>query len=143
MKWKALQSERGVTLLEIVVSMTILFIVLIVAFPLFTQSQRSSSVSSNMLDATYIAQKKMEDVYHLSTSIPFQQVETALAPMKRMAETEKTLQMEEAADGYYIELTLTKPDGGLSTIIVKVFQNSDKQDLEAQMETIYRWETEA
>ncbi|WP_431029586.1 hypothetical protein [Lysinibacillus sp. LZ02] len=65
---KLLKSEKGITLLETVVSLLLISIILISFFSFFVQSKKTNSSSESISEATYIAQKEMEQIYTLSKS---------------------------------------------------------------------------
>lgn len=138
--WNEVHSERGITLIEILASIAILSLIIMTFLPMFTQSMRSTKVSSDTMDATYIAQSTMEEVYNVSMSHPFKDASEQLSEMTFIGiENDKNL-LAQYKDGAYIELSLGKPFNGLSNVIVRVYTDETKSELKAQMETIYRWE---
>lgn len=57
------KNERGISLLEVVVSLLLISIILISFFGLFIQSKKTGKTSEEIVDATYVAQETMEYVY--------------------------------------------------------------------------------
>jgi Tfp pilus assembly protein PilE len=137
---KRICSERGITLIEIIASIAILTLIIMTFIPMFTQSMRSTKLSTDMLDATYIAQSTMENVYHLTTSYPFIEAVTHVDDMTFLGKEDKWYRYVQYKEGSYIELLVEEPDHELSNVLVKVYSDDSKKKLEAQMETIYRWE---
>ncbi|MDL4841681.1 type IV pilus modification PilV family protein [Aquibacillus rhizosphaerae] len=65
---KRLLSSKGMTLVEILASIMILSIIVVTFLTLFIQSARTNSISEDIMDATYVAQTQMEEIYNLSTT---------------------------------------------------------------------------
>lgn len=139
-KWKDIFSERGITLVEIIASIAILSLIILTFVPIFTQSMRSSKAASDMLDSTYLAQTVMENVYQLTTEYQFNEAVNHVDEMTFIGSKDDWYQYVQYKDGTYIELLIEKPDDELSHVLVKVYADDTKSKLEAQMETIYRWE---
>jgi type II secretory pathway pseudopilin PulG len=139
-KWFKIHSERGITLVEIIASIAILSLVILTFLPLFTQSMRSAKVASDMLDSTYLAQSTLEDVYHLTTAYPFSEAVNHVDDMTFLGTEDEWYKYVQYKDGTYIELLIEEPDNELSNVLVKVYSDDTKSKLEAQMETVYRWE---
>ena len=139
-KWKVIHSETGITLIEIIASVAILSLIVITFLPMFTQSMRTTKSSSDMMDATYLAQSTMEEVYHVSTSYPFTEAADQLDDMAFMGTENEWSRFVQYKEGAFIELSLKKPENGLSNVVTKIYSDDTKSKLKAQMETIYRWE---
>ena len=60
---RLLKEERGVYLLEVVASIILITIILISFFGFFLQSKKTHVASESIVDATYIAQQYMEEIY--------------------------------------------------------------------------------
>lgn len=60
---KLLKEERGISLVEVVASLVLITIILISFFSFFVQSKKTHVASESIVDATYIAQQEMEEVY--------------------------------------------------------------------------------
>lgn len=140
MKWilQYTRNARGVTLVEILASLVILSVILVVFVPLFGHSMTSTKVSEDMLDATYVAQTTMEELHQQMTTLN----ETSISSLKNITylrkDTERYYYKKETSDAY-IEISIKAPVDGLSSVLVKVYPNSGKSKLLAQMETINRW----
>lgn len=59
-------NDRGLTLIEVIASLVIISIILISLLGLFVQSKKTNVSSEGIHDATYEAQKAMEQLYTLS-----------------------------------------------------------------------------
>lgn len=60
---KLLRSELGFSLLEMVVSILLIGVILISFFGIFIQSKKAGVTSEEIIDATYVAQLTMEELY--------------------------------------------------------------------------------
>ena len=65
-KFKLPLNEKGVTLVEVIASLVLLTILLISFFTLFVQSSKTTKSSAQIVDATYLAQTEMEEIYKFS-----------------------------------------------------------------------------
>lgn len=60
-----LKEERGISLVEVVASVVLITIILISFFSFFIQSKKTHIASESIVDATYIVQQEMEELYGL------------------------------------------------------------------------------
>ncbi|MRH42961.1 prepilin-type N-terminal cleavage/methylation domain-containing protein [Aquibacillus halophilus] len=135
LKW--LYNSKGLTLVEVMASITILSIIIVSFLALFIQSARTNQISQDITDATYIAQTEMEKIYNLSnTSDGYCSAVSTLA-----AETCEDYTLYKDVEGYYVEIQLFQPDpdNDIGNVLVKVYEDNSLSKLEAQMETIYSW----
>ncbi|MGE7665099.1 type IV pilus modification PilV family protein [Ureibacillus composti] len=65
---KILNNNRGITLIEAIVSLLLITIILISFYGMFIQSKKTNSNAESISDATYLAQTEMEKVYQISKS---------------------------------------------------------------------------
>ncbi|MBO1004019.1 type IV pilus modification PilV family protein [Pseudogracilibacillus auburnensis] len=140
--FRKISGNEGMTLIEVLLSLVILSIVLLSFVTFFIQSAKTSQQSSNILDATYIAQTYMEKFYQASTKQPYD------AALNEMI-TEEAFQ-KKSSSGEYIELSkadgnfstvakLGRPQNGVSSIVIKIYNDAKQSRLEAQMETRLAW----
>nr|WP_090889331.1 type II secretion system protein [Evansella caseinilytica] len=117
-------SQKGRTLLEILVSIVILSIVSVSLATVFVQAVRSMNTTEQLLDATYVAQTTMEEIYYRSTqeSLP----------------TDEHYSL--TAEAYLVAITLTRDSDRIVNVLVEVYDNSTRSRKEAQMETYILWE---
>ncbi|SNR86443.1 hypothetical protein SAMN05446037_100193 [Anaerovirgula multivorans] len=142
--YELLSSKKGVTLIEILISLIIFIIIIVPFLGMFVQSTKSNSLSQNIIDATYIAQSCMEDVYSISITNNFMD---GLTELKDNGFTETVVVADEDydytknIDGYYalIEIRKSAYSGNLVKVVAKIYNNSALEKLEAQMETILLW----
>lgn len=139
---KIIKSESGRTLIEIVASLAILAIIIIPFASLFVQSGKNLNKSEEIMDATYIAQSVMEEVYHFSKTVSFnsEQIKSNLTG-ESINYTDGKYYFNR--NDYYVELSLEKKSAiysNLVNVLVKVYPDDSKKVLDAQMETIVNWE---
>ena len=60
---KITNSEKGLSLIEVVASILLISIILLSFFGLFIQSKKTGVASEKIVDATYAAQIELEDLY--------------------------------------------------------------------------------
>ncbi|RHW42724.1 hypothetical protein D1B31_03830 [Neobacillus notoginsengisoli] len=143
-KFSWVKSEAGVTLVEVLASITILFIIIVSMLPMFVQSTRSNSHSKTIMDATYVAAANMETVYHfVSTEPTIDSAATKLAgPSNLFLPTTKDCAaadkcFEKSDGGHYVFLQLKPSAANPDTVQlkVKVYKDKSKAMKKAQMET--------
>lgn len=131
-----LSSNKGLTLIEILVSIVILGIIVVSFITLFIHSARTNTISEKMLDATYIAQTQMEEFYHLKNLSNKDMTDLGFEKIEMNCDNDSCYSKE--SEGYYIWTEFKHPTdrSQLVHVIIKVFNNHKKDKLEAQMETI-------
>ncbi|QHS24608.1 type II secretion system protein [Virgibacillus sp. MSP4-1] len=141
-------NEQGVTLVEVLVSFVILSIILVSLLSFFSQSARTNQTSEEILDATYMAQTQMEQLYQLSKDYTIEQGITQLNNQNFANITtnneQNTFHLEKPSSHFWITVEINKTEkdmDDLYNVLVKVY-DQDKERLEAQMETILAWRNE-
>lgn len=131
-------SEKGLTLIEILASLTILSLTIVSILTMFVQSSRANHYSANKIDATYVAESVMEEMTNL--------VATSTDLTKVSAPNGFTIKdcltcYGNSIQGHYVYINVyeKQPGNGLVTVSVKVFQDSSKVKQEAQMESLLSW----
>ena len=118
--------ERGLTLIEVILSLAILGIIIVPFLNMFIFSTMTNRKSENILDATYVAQNIMEQRYAESRNgngIPEDSEEGYSDPY---------------GGGYWVNEIIEVEDN-LVRVIVEVYSDNSKEKLEAQMETYLLW----
>ena len=131
---KYIASQKGMTLVEILATITILSILVVSFLAIFVQSARSNNISEEVLDATYVAQAEMEKVYNYSSIVSdFNDAKIKITDLNY--HNSENNQYKKAIGGFNIELVLKAVDESdeLAQIVIKVYSNNR---LEAQVETI-------
>jgi type II secretory pathway pseudopilin PulG len=140
-------SNRGVTLVEILVSIVILFIIIMSLLPMFVQSSRSNYYSKSMMDATYLAQTNLEELYHLSTTTTFADGLIKLKSDKGFTEAvvcPAGYCYEKESNGYFlfIQLKDSGNNNGLMNGKINIYSDKTKTKKKAQMEMLLHWKDE-
>ncbi|WP_084042877.1 type II secretion system protein [Bacillus sp. J37] len=138
---KSIRSQKGITLIEILVAIVILGIIVVSFIPLFIQSARTISQSEEMIDATYVAQSLLEDIYFISknSDVTLQNELIDLGYEEDLANCQSSsLCFHKEENGYYVrtELSHLNSHDSLPHVIIKIYEDQSKQKLEAQMETV-------
>jgi type II secretion system protein I len=121
---RLVKKRDGFTLIEVIIALAILVIVAASFLHMYVFSASVTGKSEKVLDATYLAQNMME---------------------KRYADSKKGENVPEGEyfehrDGYWVHETIRKvEDSNLVNIIIKVYSDESRTQLEAQMETYLLW----
>ncbi|MCG7336999.1 hypothetical protein MHZ95_17200 [Sporosarcina sp. ACRSM] len=137
--------ENGLTLVEVLASIVILTLLLTTFLMLFLQSAKVNKASEHIIDATYLAQTEMENIYAVSTGTTFSQRETAiesLAYEKKVTEGIWTVfeKRNETTDRW-VKVRLADKTGTMTRIIVEVYEDP-KKILRAKMENVLVWKAD-
>ena len=136
----SIRSQKGITLIEILVAIVILGIIVVSFIPLFIQSARTNSQSEEMIDATYVAQSLLEDIYFISknSDVTLQNELIDLGYEEDLANCQSSFCFHKEKKGYYVrtELSNLNSHDSLPHVIIKIYEDQSKQKLEAQMETV-------
>jgi type II secretory pathway pseudopilin PulG len=114
------QNASGFTLLEIVAAVFLLSIIFIGFFSLFIASKKVSVASEEIVDATYINQQIMEEVYSLSQTYTIQKSVDYYLVHSGMSNVESNYHQVNNSNNFYIKF-----DHQLENISVEI--NFDKQ----------------
>lgn len=141
---KKIKNERGITLVETLLSAVILVLILSIFLAVFNQSANQNRTSKAVIDATYLAQMQLENVY--SKSLSFKNYEAAFADLGYTYTYEANDWVHFLHTGhdsypeFYTEIKIkNKQDDDLYHVVVMVYQKSD-DSLQAMMQNIVLWE---
>lgn len=142
-KLKVNRKESGLTLIEVLASIIILTLIITAFLTIFLQSAKTNKASEKIIEATYIAQVEMENIHAISDDTPFDNKDEAMKELnyEKVLEDHITFtKFEPEKSERYIVVKLTESSNPLTHVLVKVYNNENKDKLEAQMETILSWE---
>ncbi|QUH26661.1 type IV pilus modification PilV family protein [Serpentinicella alkaliphila] len=122
-----ISNQIGMTLVEILVSFAILSIIIIPFFTILTKSAFVINKSANTIDATYVAQRVIEEMYNQSKDV------TVPAP----ADGEER-DWDLYNGDYWIYKKISTQTNRVK-VLVKVYSDTSESNLEAQMETLLIW----
>lgn len=138
-----MKNQDGLTLVELLGSIVILSIILVSFLGFFIQSARTTKVSGEIIDASYIAQQQAEEIYNHTNYRSYDE----LIEYLKSGGSGYTLEplhphdkFSITKDGYLIEVIIY-PEGtyaDLYTLLVKVF-DPDRNPA-AQVETKFFFE---
>ncbi|MDQ1001323.1 prepilin-type N-terminal cleavage/methylation domain-containing protein [Neobacillus niacini] len=143
-------NEKGMTIIEILAAIVILSIIVVSLLSVFVQSARSNHVSKNIVDATYVAENEIEEVYsQIKASTSLGTLTTPAGYTEKSKTTENAV-YEKSIPKHYIYLELISPavpadpavpavGNPLVTVKVKVYKDHTKAVQEAQMEMVVQW----
>ncbi|HJF32402.1 MAG TPA: hypothetical protein K8V56_11595 [Sporosarcina psychrophila] len=132
--------ENGLSLVEVLASFVILTLLLTTFLMMFIQSAKVNKSSEHIIEATYIAQTEMENIYALSTSF------TREAAIKSLVDYTK----EPDVEGWTVFNKLYSPDisikvklknktGEMDRVLVEVIEPPSSNTPKAQMENVIIW----
>lgn len=122
--------EKGLTLIEVILSLAILGIIIVPFLNMFVFSTMTNRKSENILDATYIAQNIMEQRYAESKN------------GNGIPENSESEYPDPYDNSYWVNETIEKIEGNLIRVLIKVYSDDNKNKLEAQMETYLLWNSD-
>jgi len=138
---KSIHNNKGLTLVEVLASIVILSIVLLFFLLIFLQSIKATNTSEEIIDATYVAQFEMENMYELS-----REGKNPDKPDYDSIKQEENVEVfkRELIDNFHVEITLEKPDpdSSMTKVIVQVYENESSAEPKAQMENLFEWRSE-
>jgi Tfp pilus assembly protein PilV len=138
-------SEKGLSLIEILASVTLLFILILTLIPMFVQSARTNNVSAKMMDATYLAESSMETVESLvnastaiDSSFTMSMGSNGNGFTQNINGCSSGTCYDKSSNGHYVFVQLTNSASGSSLVDakVKVYTDSTKSTQQAQMESL-------
>lgn len=136
---KKVFSEKGFTLIEVLVSLTMISIIVTGTMGLFIFSAKTHKNSQTSLDATYTARNTMEMVYELSRTVDFQ---SGIDIIKNNNGFDSISSSEvllgKTANDQYVTIHLKESDN-LINVIVSVYEDFRLNSLKAKIETLLLW----
>lgn len=131
-------SEKGLTLIEILASITILSFLITSFLAMFIQSAQTNHFSESKMNATYTAEAAMEEMSNLVTSAASL---NNLAVPAGYSTADCPTCYDKSVPGHFIYIKVYEkhPGDGLASVLVIVYHNSSKTKLEAQMENLLSW----
>lgn len=136
-------NTKGLTLVEVLVSIILISIILFTFFSLFIHSAKTGKTSEEVVDATYLAQVEMERLYEVSRNGDFNYgIDEIVKSLlyKRLTSTNPDEHIfARTIDGLYIKLKLKKHTyQGMNYLVIEVFEEENGPS-RAKMETILEW----
>lgn len=148
-------NETGLSLLEVVASIVLLTIILLSVASMLIQSSKTTSTSEDIIDATYIAQREMEDLYNYAKKNEFNLDKQTTYQSKSWNYSKNPTDNNNFENNEiepYITISFNKVplysksnniDSNLTRVIIKVYdKKSDKKSgkaPKAQVENTLEW----
>lgn len=140
-KVNAYINSKGLTLIEVLVSIILISIILFTFFSFFIQSAKTGKTSGEVVDATFIAQEEMERMYVVSRNGDFNDgTEEIVNSLGYSQDEDEEFVFKKTKDSLYIQLKFKKhsyPE--MSYLVIEVFKQEDGTRPRAKMETILEW----
>lgn len=132
-------NNKGMTLIELLVSFTLISIILISLFYFFIQGAKSNQVSEEIIDGTALAQTYMEKFYKISREHTYNSGLEMISKDEGFNQVSTSI-FEKSEGNYYLKLELLQPsESGISVIRLYVYSDKTKKNLKAQMESRLKW----
>lgn len=141
------EQEIGMTLVEVLVSILLLSIIVVTFLTFFVQSKKTVTLSDDVSNASYLAQTEMENIYHLSEKLTFDQAMNQLkTEIPNYSEAMDTFNFTKHLEANKVNIRISKAEDSSGTIIAEelkqiviyVYDYSNK--LKAQVETKLLWQ---
>lgn len=136
--YKNKKHKKGITLIEIIVSLALIGIIIIGFMPLFILSAKGNSKSENTLESTYQGKDTMELIYYLSKNITYDELEQKLKDRGYSLDKAKGFFTYKYDDNKYTILKI-KEENNLVRVIVENYKDINMTELEAKYESLYSW----
>lgn len=133
---------NGFTLIEVLASTVILTLLLTSFLIMFLQSAKINKTSDQIIDATYIAQAEMEEIYAISINTNYNSRKVSL---EKLGYTEKSIEkgwhtfIKNGDTGELVKLKLKNKKGTMDRVLIEV---KEKDTLSAQMENVLVWKAD-
>jgi prepilin-type N-terminal cleavage/methylation domain-containing protein len=137
-------NNKGLTLVEVLVSIILISLVLFTFFSFLIQSAKTGKTSEEVVDGTYLAQLEMEKLYEVSRKEDFNsgidEIVNSLTYKQITSTTQDEYVFEKSIDGKNIKLKLKEHSyPGMSYLVIEVFDQENGTRPRAKMETILEW----
>lgn len=141
-------NEKGLTLIEVLISLVILAIVLLIILFVLLQIIRTNKTSQEIVNATYIAQTEMEELYAASKNKPFDEWIEAIKQDNEtytydesINESTKVHTISFSKELFSVKIKIAEINPApLKRVIIYVLDQKDEDKQSAKMENIYSWE---
>lgn len=141
---KLIKGEDGYTFIELLVSILLLGFIVVAFMNTFLVSTKSNISTFSTVDAGYVAQDVMEEIYYQSKSKLITDFKTKMmaASYNWTAITAEKHTLTKDIDNYYVKIDIEQkafiPAAGedLSKVVVKVYEDSAHTKLVASVQNI-------
>lgn len=134
------KNNKGLTLVEILISIALIGIIAIAFLPLFQMSAVVLNRTEHTLEDTYTGKDTMELMYNLSSSTNYEGLKTELLNrgyIKDEIDNAVFIKKNNITEDTWIELRLTN-EGDLVRVVTRVYSDMNRTKLETKYEAYYR-----
>jgi Tfp pilus assembly protein PilV len=135
-------SESGLSLVELLASIVILTLLLTTFLMMFLQSAKINKTSENIINATYIAQTEMENIYAVSVIEKYSERENAIVGLEflKIDSSDGWITFEKKVKNTdrLIKVRFKNISGTMDRVIVDVYKMPNRV-LQSKMENVLVW----
>lgn len=133
-----LKKHGGYTLIELILSVTLIGLIAVAFIPLFVNSANTNNETETTLDSTYLGKDAMEMAYNLSRTVSYEDLTTELINRGYSWDKSKNTFGYEYNDKKYLWIKFSE-EGNLVRVIIKIYKDKSMKQIEVQYETLYSW----
>lgn len=144
---KISRNRKGFSLVEVIASIVVLSLILISIIVLFAQSAKTTQTTDSIIDATYLAQSELEELYAKADQAKLSEQASVLASFNysnvdtdgnSLGYYEKT----DANSTDYIKLKITPiPNTSLTRVVIEVYDQKNGV-MKSQMQNTLKWKAD-
>lgn len=142
-EWRMkIKNQSGITLIEVLASIVILSLIIVSIVPMFIQSTKANNISKNITEATYLAESEMEEIIHLNTNSltpSINELSNKIGNKGYRSDAACNTCYGITKEGRYVFVQLKDISTDLGKVILKIYKDTSKKELESQMEMIVSW----
>lgn len=133
-------NEKGLTLVEVLASIVILSIVVTTFLLVFSQTAKTTKQSEEKVDATYVAQTEMENMYEMSRDSTLEETYGKLNGYTETSDDDWVRFEKDKDDGsFHITISFNELDTGMTRVVIEVESTIENDPTKAHMENLYKW----
>jgi hypothetical protein len=110
--------------------------------PMFIQSSRANHLSKNITESTYLAESEMEEIINLNTNSntpSLNELSNKIQNKGYRNDPSCTNCYGISKEGRYVFVQINEISTDLGKIVMKIYRDTSKKELESQMEMIISW----
>jgi prepilin-type N-terminal cleavage/methylation domain-containing protein len=121
------QRKKGYSLLEVVVAISILAIIVLAFFPLFTYTFKNIKRAEKIVDASYVAQSTLEELYSRSKDSEYAPPDSGV-----------TKKYDDFGKGYWVVLEIDTRGMDVDAVVT-VYADESEKEMKSRMELHLKW----
>lgn len=133
-------NEKGLTLVEVLASIVILSIVVTTFLLVFSQTAKTTKQSEEKVDATYVAQTEMENMYEMSQDYTLDETYKELNGYTKTSDGDwNRFEIDKEDGNFHITISFNELDTGMTRVVIEVESTIENDPTKAHMENLYKW----